>query len=96
VDPKVGGSRPPSCTNKLKDLFRVASPWNHSKKNRADHLPQNPDSMCYGRPYCPEGRIVLNFECQAHQEEHTMAWNTPELVEICIGMEINAYAPAEF
>jgi len=24
-----------------------------------------------------------------------MAWNTPELVEICIGMEINAYAPAE-
>jgi coenzyme PQQ precursor peptide PqqA len=27
--------------------------------------------------------------------EQTMAWNTPELVEICIGMEINAYAPAE-
>jgi len=25
-----------------------------------------------------------------------MAWTTPELVEICIGMEINAYAPAEF
>jgi len=25
-----------------------------------------------------------------------MAWNTPELVEICIGMEINSYAPAEF
>jgi len=24
-----------------------------------------------------------------------MAWTTPELVEICIGMEINAYAPAE-
>ena len=27
--------------------------------------------------------------------EPFMAWNTPELVEICIGMEINAYAPAE-
>jgi len=25
-----------------------------------------------------------------------MAWTTPVLVEICIGMEINAYAPAEF
>jgi len=25
-----------------------------------------------------------------------MAWNTPELVEICVGMEINSYAPAEF
>jgi len=25
-----------------------------------------------------------------------MAWTTPVLVEICIGLEINAYAPAEF
>jgi coenzyme PQQ precursor peptide PqqA len=25
-----------------------------------------------------------------------MAWNTPTLVEICIGMEINGYLPAEF
>jgi coenzyme PQQ precursor peptide PqqA len=25
-----------------------------------------------------------------------MAWNTPTLVEICIGLEINGYLPAEF
>jgi len=25
-----------------------------------------------------------------------MAWNTPSLVEICIGLEINGYLPAEF
>jgi len=25
-----------------------------------------------------------------------MAWNTPTLVEICIGFEINGYLPAEF
>jgi len=25
-----------------------------------------------------------------------MAWTTPTLVEICIGMEINGYLPAEF
>jgi len=25
-----------------------------------------------------------------------MAWSTPTLVEICIGMEINGYLPAEF
>jgi len=30
------------------------------------------------------------------QEETTMAWTTPTLVEICIGLEINGYLPAEF
>ena len=30
------------------------------------------------------------------KEETTMAWTTPTLVEICIGLEINGYLPAEF
>jgi len=25
-----------------------------------------------------------------------MVWTTPSLVEICIGLEINGYLPAEF
>jgi len=25
-----------------------------------------------------------------------MAWTTPTLVEICIGLEVNGYLPAEF
>jgi len=25
-----------------------------------------------------------------------MAWSKPKLVEICVGLEINAYYPAEF
>jgi coenzyme PQQ precursor peptide PqqA len=28
-------------------------------------------------------------------KELTMAWNTPTLVEICLGLEINGYLPAE-
>jgi coenzyme PQQ precursor peptide PqqA len=28
--------------------------------------------------------------------EATMIWTTPMLVEICIGLEINGYLPAEF
>jgi hypothetical protein len=28
--------------------------------------------------------------------ESTMAWKTLILVEICIGLEINGYLPAEF
>jgi coenzyme PQQ precursor peptide PqqA len=36
---------------------------------------------------CPETAI-----CRGH----AMAWTTPTLVEICIGLEINGYLPAEF
>jgi len=25
-----------------------------------------------------------------------MAWTTPTLIEVCIGLEINGYLPAEF
>ena len=28
--------------------------------------------------------------------EKRMHWSTPTLVEICIGLEINGYLPAEF
>ena len=29
-------------------------------------------------------------------EDKPMTWTTPVLVEICIGLEINGYLPAEF
>jgi coenzyme PQQ precursor peptide PqqA len=33
----------------------------------------------------------------AHATKETiMAWTTPTLVEICVGLEINGYLPAEF
>jgi len=28
--------------------------------------------------------------------EEDMVWTTPTLIEICIGLEINGYLPAEF
>ena len=28
-------------------------------------------------------------------EELTMAWTTPEICEVCVGMEVTAYASAE-
>jgi len=30
------------------------------------------------------------------KEEMIMAWTTPTLVEVCIGLEINGYLPAEY
>jgi coenzyme PQQ precursor peptide PqqA len=30
------------------------------------------------------------------ERKQSMAWTTPTLVEICIGLEINGYLPAEF
>src|SRR5262245_52770672 len=35
---------------------------------------------------------VLNTD----QGERPMAWTTPTLVEVCVGLEINGYLPAEF
>ena len=29
------------------------------------------------------------------QMENLMTWNTPKIVEICVGLEINSYACAE-
>jgi coenzyme PQQ precursor peptide PqqA len=37
-------------------------------------------------------RLVTNDS----QRMHNMAWTTPTLVEICVGLEINGYLPAEF
>jgi coenzyme PQQ precursor peptide PqqA len=37
--------------------------------------------------------ILRSFQ---EHEEAKMAWTTPTLVEICIGLEINGYLPAEF
>jgi coenzyme PQQ precursor peptide PqqA len=37
-------------------------------------------------------RLVVIME----RRETRMYWTTPTLVEICIGLEINGYLPAEF
>jgi coenzyme PQQ precursor peptide PqqA len=39
---------------------------------------------------------VCRFCRQLHLGKNAMAWTTPTLVEICIGLEINGYLPAEF
>jgi len=36
------------------------------------------------------------FETTRKKRGNVMGWITPVLVEICIGMEINGYLPAEF
>ena len=55
-------------------------------------------------PCCAGALADLSWVCTnaaalvaAHKPEETiMAWTTPTLVEICIGLEINGYLPAEF
>jgi coenzyme PQQ precursor peptide PqqA len=37
-----------------------------------------------------------DWKKRATKEAFAMAWTTPSLVEICIGLEINGYLPAEF
>jgi len=33
---------------------------------------------------------------RAPERKMIMVWTTPTLIEICIGLEINGYLPAEF
>jgi coenzyme PQQ precursor peptide PqqA len=40
-------------------------------------------------------RILRLYYFPEHPKEETMAWTTPVLVEICIGLEINGYMPAD-
>jgi coenzyme PQQ precursor peptide PqqA len=42
------------------------------------------------------GSVLLLYDLPKAQREDTMDWTTPVLVEICIGLEINGYLPAEF
>jgi coenzyme PQQ precursor peptide PqqA len=46
--------------------------------------------MTTGPPYIPRGPMF------GAKEEMPMAWTTPSIIEICIGLEINGYLPAEF
>jgi coenzyme PQQ precursor peptide PqqA len=50
----------------------------------------------------PVGRCKAGLACgtvdhrkQCARRNVAMAWTTPTLVEICIGLEINGYLPAE-
>jgi coenzyme PQQ precursor peptide PqqA len=42
------------------------------------------------------GRVAVRRYDGRKTEDKPMAWTTPVLVEICIGLEINGYLPAEF
>jgi coenzyme PQQ precursor peptide PqqA len=42
------------------------------------------------------GRTAGKKRSKETTKERDMAWTTPTLVEICIGLEINGYLPAEF
>jgi coenzyme PQQ precursor peptide PqqA len=61
---------------------------------------------CSAPPKLAPSRSVDYIECDARQSvlwpvhrsrrrNAAMAWTTPTLVEICIGLEINGYLPAE-
>ena len=40
-------------------------------------------------------RVLRLYYFDKVQKEDTMAWTTPVLIEICIGLEINGYMPAD-
>jgi coenzyme PQQ precursor peptide PqqA len=43
----------------------------------------------------PTLRLYYSAIVQIEKTEDAVAWTTPVLVEICIGLEINGYMPAD-
>jgi coenzyme PQQ precursor peptide PqqA len=67
------------------DVIRVSngrSPHSRLRRNRERHILLATVIGPHG-PISSSGAMI-------------MAWTTPTLVEICIGLEINGYLPAEF
>jgi coenzyme PQQ precursor peptide PqqA len=58
------------------------------------------DSNTQSQRHCARACAALAFaqwpDSGSITEEKIMAWTTPTLVEICMGLEINGYLPAEF
>jgi len=54
---------------------------------------QNPDPLA---ALFPRAKLGRNRRLNKRSKGNAMAWTTPTLVEICIGLEINGYLPAEF
>jgi coenzyme PQQ precursor peptide PqqA len=48
------------------------------------------------RPILKVWGMIQEYNRKYPIGEIPMAWTTPTLVEICIGLEINGYLPAEF
>jgi coenzyme PQQ precursor peptide PqqA len=52
--------------------------------------------VCGNFPRKGELGAYVDHRIAQLMEETIMTWNTPTLIEICIGLEINGYLPAEF
>jgi coenzyme PQQ precursor peptide PqqA len=60
-------------------------------RNAAFRSARRSDSVARQQPNWWSGVPLLRSS-----GETIMAWTTPTLVEICVGLEINGYLPAEF
>jgi coenzyme PQQ precursor peptide PqqA len=38
--------------------------------------------------------VERQLDNQWHQEEDAMTWDTPEITEVCVGMEVTSYESA--
>ena len=79
-------------------------PWNHEgyRPAFASRSCRKASLFC-GINLAPLGRCIYSTHIGVaktgmtrKETERCMAWATPVLVEICIGLEINGYLPAEF
>jgi coenzyme PQQ precursor peptide PqqA len=64
-----------------------ASVINHTKSN---------GRISMGAADLAAGSGCVIYAPMSKRRRRQMSWTTPTLVEICVGLEINGYLPAEF
>ena len=85
----MGGSPPAAILPAVEKLAECLLP-----EDRLSHYFFNDTEAVRARSGCALGSREQVTEQRT--EETILAWTTPTLVEICIGLEINGYLPAEF
>jgi coenzyme PQQ precursor peptide PqqA len=62
---------------------------------RLHNIRCNPPRQVAAYPTVLLFRVLRHYSFPERQKEESMAWTTPVLVEISIGLEINGYMPAD-
>jgi len=85
-------------TSSLDDTDVKSSPWRIQRRTRrASHLRGGGDHVKCCAELKPAG-VRQDKQGKADRESQTeekMAWTTPVIVEVCVGMEITSYESAE-
>jgi coenzyme PQQ precursor peptide PqqA len=93
MNPKIALERQQHAVN---GALMIAPSAAADEQRKAAMLKPDTSSCCVVVEAALPFSIQRHWRLRPKTREIVMAWTTPTLIEICIGLEINGYLPAEF